>query len=225
MKKTDLRTALVTGASRGIGAAIVERLYQDGVEVVTPSRQEMNLLSNESIQAYVQSLKTPIDILINNAGINLIASIREVSDQNIQDTVQINLVAPLYLTKVLVPSMIERRYGRIVNISSIWAAVTKAGRVTYSAAKAGLVGMTRTLAVELAPYNILVNAVAPGYVDTELTRQNNSQSQIEAIQQMIPIGRLARPQEIAETIAFLVSERNSYTTGQLIMVDGGYTCL
>ena len=222
---TDRRTALVTGGSRGIGLAIGKRLHADGVDIIAPTRTEMDLLSGASIDAYVRSLKQPVDILINNAGINIIASLAEIADPDIQDTIQIDLLAPLRLARALAPSMMERRYGRIVNISSVWAVVTKAGRLTYSAAKAGLGGMTRTLSVELAPYNVLVNALAPGYVNTELTRRNNTGAEIEAIERTIPVGRLAEPEEIAEVAAFLASDRNSYVTGQIIMVDGGFTCL
>jgi 3-oxoacyl-[acyl-carrier protein] reductase len=222
---TNRRTALVTGGSRGIGLAIGKRLHADGVQVIAPTRMEMDLLSGASIDAYVRSLKQPVDILINNAGINIIASLAEIADPDLQDTIQIDLLAPLRLAKALAPPMMERRYGRIVNISSILAVVTRAGRLMYSTAKAGLGGMTRTLAVELAPYNVLVNALAPGYVNTELTRRNNTEAEIEAIGKTIPAGRLAEPEEIAEVAAFLASDRNSYVTGQLIMVDGGYTCL
>jgi 3-oxoacyl-[acyl-carrier protein] reductase len=219
------RTALITGGSRGIGYAIAKRLQADGIKVMAPARTEMDLLSDSSIDAYVRSVRGTVDILINNAGINVIASLTEIADRDLQDTMQIDLLAPLRLAKALAPRMMERRYGRIVNISSIWAVVTKAGRLPYSAAKAGLGGMTRALAVELAPYNILVNALAPGFVNTELTRQNNSDAQIDAIGRTIPAGRLAEPEEIAEVTAFLASDKNSYITGQLIMVDGGYTCL
>lgn len=218
------RTALITGGSRGIGQAIGNRLQRDGAAIIAPTRSEMDLLSDSSIDAYVASLKQPIDILINNAGINVIAPLADLNDIAIQNTLQINLLAPLRLAKALAPGMISRKYGRIVNISSIWGVVTKAGRITYSMAKAGLGGITRTLAVELAPYNVLVNAIAPGYVDTELTRQNNTEAQIKTIEGTIPIGRLAAPKEIAEVVAFFVSEKNSYVTGQLILVDGGYTC-
>jgi 3-oxoacyl-[acyl-carrier protein] reductase len=121
--------------------------------------------------------------------------------------------------------MIEQGYGRVLNISSIWGVVAKAGRVTYSMSKTGIIGMTRTLAVELAPHGVLVNALAPGYVSTELTRQNNTPAEIDAISRTIPLGRLADPSEIAEVAAFLVSERNTYITGQLILADGGYACL
>ncbi len=219
------RTALITGGSRGIGLAIGKRLRADGVQVIAPTRTEMDLLSGTSIDAYVRSLKQPVDFLINNSGINIIASLAEIADPDLQEMIQIDLLAPLRLAKALAPPMMERRYGRIVNISSIWAVVTKPGRLMYSTAKAGLGGMTRTLAVELAPYNVLVNALAPGYVNTELTRRNNTEAQIEAIGKTIPAGRLAEPEEIAEVAAFLASDRNSYVTGQLIMVDGGYTCL
>jgi 3-oxoacyl-[acyl-carrier protein] reductase len=222
---TDRRTALITGGSRGIGLAIAKKLHADGVEIITPTRTEMDLLSGASIDAYIASLKQPVDILINNAGINIIASLAGIADPDLQETIQIHLLAPFRLAKALAPLMMERRYGRIVNISSIWAVVTKTGRLMYSTAKAGLGGMTRALAVELAPYNVLVNALAPGYVNTELTRRNNTRTQIEAIKRTIPAGRLAEPEEIAEVAAFLVSDRNSYVTGQLIMVDGGYTCL
>jgi 3-oxoacyl-[acyl-carrier protein] reductase len=221
----DRRTALITGGSRGIGLAITKRLRLDGIEVIAPTRTEMDLLSGASINAYVRSLKQPVDILVNNAGINIIAPLAGITDGDLQDTMQIDLFAPLRLARLLAPPMMERRYGRIVNISSVWAVATKAGRLMYSTAKAGLGGMTRTLAVELAPYNVLVNALAPGYVNTELTRRNNTEAQIEAIERTIPAGRLAEPEEIAEVVAFLASDRNSYVTGQTIMVDGGFTCL
>jgi 3-oxoacyl-[acyl-carrier protein] reductase len=219
------RCALVTGGSRGIGLAIANRLKADGIDVITPARRDMDLLSDASIDAYLRSLTRPVDILINNAGVNIIAPLADITDAYIRETMQINLLAPLRLARALAPGMAERRYGRIVNVSSIWAAVTKPGRLTYATAKAGLQGMTRTLAVEVAPYNVLVNAIAPGFVNTEMTSRNNTREQIEAIEKGIPAGRLAEPEEIAEVAAFLASERNSYITGQTIMVDGGFTCL
>lgn len=217
-------TALVTGASRGIGAAIAEKFLQEGLTVLAPPRNELDLTSNSSIEYFIKNLVQPVDILVNNAGINILSDIQEVSDRDIQDTLQVNLVAPMKLIKGIASQMMTRRYGRIVNISSVWSIVSKKRRLTYSASKAGLNGLTRTLAIELAPYNILVNSVAPGFVNTELTRQNNSEQEISAISDTIPLQRLAEPKEIAEVVFFLCSEHNTYITGQLITVDGGFTC-
>ncbi len=219
------RTALVTGASRGIGLAIVTRLRRAGAKILAPSRSELDLLSNASIDTYLTSLKEPVDILVNNAGINHLAAGTEIIDRDIVDTFQVNLTAPMRLIRGLAPQMIARHYGRIVNISSIWSVVSKQRRVTYSASKSGLNGMTRALAVELAPFNILVNALAPGFVNTELTRQNNTEEELEGIRKSIPVKRLAEPDEIAEAVFFLCSEKNSYITGQVIVIDGGFTCL
>lgn len=216
--------ALLTGASRGIGAAIAMKMRNAGINVLTPSRKQLDLSSNESIDQFLRTTDLPIDILVNNAGINLIAAGLEVSDQNIVDTIQVNLVAPVRLIRGIVPHMVEKKYGRIVNISSIWSLVSKPGRLTYSASKAGLNGVTRTLAVELASHNILVNSVAPGYTNTELTKINNTKDQIEEIKKLIPLGRLAEPEEIAEVVYFLCSEANTYITGQVIFADGGFLC-
>lgn len=221
MKKS---TALVTGASRGIGAAIATKMRNEDILVLTPSRLQLDLSSNESIDTFLSSLDVPVDILINNAGINTIAHTIEVSDQNIENTLQLNLVAPLRLIRGIIPQMIQRRFGRIVNVSSIWSVVSKPGRVTYAASKAGLNSLTQTLALELAPYNILVNAVAPGYTNTELTKMNNTADQIEEIKKLIPLGRLAEPEDIAEVVYFLCSQANRYITGQVVLADGGFSC-
>jgi NAD(P)-dependent dehydrogenase (short-subunit alcohol dehydrogenase family) len=219
------RTALITGTSRGIGAAIAKRFQEEGATILAPSRDELDLFSAPSIDAFLDRLADPVDILVNNAGINFLSDIIHLDFQNLRDTIQINLIAPLHLIHRLSPSMKKRGYGRILNLSSIFGSVTKEKRVIYSATKSGLNGMTRTAAVELAPDGILVNAIAPGYVDTELTRQNNSEEQIQAICEAIPMHRLAQTAEIAEVAAFLCSARNSYITGQVIIVDGGFTCL
>ena len=215
---------MVTGASRGIGAAIAQRLVVDGYHVVAPTRQEMDLESNTSIDAYLSKIKDHIDILVNDAGINRISFLSDIKDQDMDDTLQINLIAPLRIIREVSPPMQKKGFGRIVNISSVWSVVSRAGRISYSMSKAALNGMTRSLAVELSPYNILVNAVAPGYVLTDLTRQNNSEAELETIRKTIPIQRLAEPQEIANIVAFLCSERNTYLTGQTLVVDGGFTC-
>jgi len=218
------RTALVTGGSRGIGKAICEMLRYRGAEVLAPSRQELDLLSPGSIDAYFSALSRPVHILVNNAGINNIQECQDISEENISDSLQINLLAPLLIAKKLIPGMKRNNYGRIVNISSVWSKVTKPGRLVYSMTKSGLNAMTRSLAVELADSNILVNSVAPGYVNTELTKQNNTPAEIEKIAETIPLKRLAEPEEIAEAVAFLASSKNTYITGQVIIADGGFVC-
>ncbi len=218
-------SALVTGASRGIGAAIAQRLREAGATVLAPARGEMDLLSNESIDAYLASLREPVDILVNNAGINRLGTSAEISPEDVRDMMQVNLLAPFRLVAGLVPAMKARRFGRIVNISSVFGGpVTRNRRVVYSVTKSGINGLTRALAIELAPFGILVNGVAPGYIDTELTRQNNSEEELARIRAGIPLGRLAAPAEIAEVVAFLCSRQNSYLTAQTILVDGGFTC-
>ena len=217
-------TALITGASRGIGAAIAARLQGEGIRVLSPFSNELDLSSSVSIDRYLSTLIQPIDIVINNAGINRLGSIDEISSTDFEDVIQINLLGHFRLTQGLVKGMKARRYGRIVNISSIWSLVSRERRMAYSATKAAINGLTRAQALELAPYNILVNALAPGYVNTDLTKKNNTSIELEAIATQIPLGRLAEPSEIAECVAFLCSPKNSYITGQVIAIDGGYLC-
>jgi len=218
------KVALVTGGSRGIGKAVCEVLRARGAEVLSPSRQELDLSSGRSIENYFKRLDKPVQILINNAGINNIQGCLEIDESNLCASLQINLLAPLLVAGKVIPSMRASGYGRIVNISSVWSVVTKQGRLVYSMTKAGLNAVTRSLAVELAEDNILVNSVAPGYVNTELTKKNNTPAEIDKIRETIPVKRLAEPSEIAEAVAFLSSSANSYITGQIIIADGGYTC-
>jgi 3-oxoacyl-[acyl-carrier protein] reductase len=219
------RTALVTGGSRGIGRAIVKRFEELGARVLAPSRAELDLRDGPSIEAFVRSIGEPVDILVNDAGINPLAPFERISDANLEEVLAVNLVAPVKLCRAFAPGMADRGYGRIVNISSIWSIVAKPGRGAYAVAKSGLNGLTRSLAVEFAPRNVLVNAVAPGFVATEMTYQNNSPDQVAALTTQLPIGRLGDAAEIAEVVAFLASSRNSFATGQTFVCDGGYTCL
>lgn len=218
------KIALVTGASRGIGAAIARVFQERGITVLAPTRTEMDMTDISSIERYIESVKGPIDILVNNAGINILAGLEEVERSVLNETLQVNLIAPIMLTKLVAEKMKLGRYGRIVNISSIWSMVAKERRIAYAASKSAMSGVTRTLALELAQYNILINSLAPGFVNTELTSQNNSPEQIREISNLIPLQRLAEPAEIAEMVAFLCSEKNSYMTGQVLVVDGGYIC-
>ncbi len=219
------RTALITGGSRGIGKVIAELLQKNGLEVLTPSRLELDLSSEESIKKFLEkNSHLEIDILVNNAGINIIENISQIVDSSLKDALQINLVAPTMLIQKLSQGMIKRGYGKIVNISSIWSQVSKPGRSVYASTKSAINGLTRSAAVELAAHNILVNAVAPGFVDTDLTRKNNTPDQLKIIESNIPAKRLAQASEIAELVYFLVSEKNTYITGQTIFIDGGFTC-
>ena len=218
------RTALITGSARGIGSAVAQLFKEQGAMILVPTRTELDLLSNDSIDRYCSELEQPVDIIVNNAGINPLGSAAEFSDTDLAETLQVNLVAPMRLVRALSPQMAQRGYGRIVNISSIWSGVAKPRRFVYATTKAGVNGMTRALAVELAASGVLVNAVAPGFTNTELTQQNNSAEAICQIAATIPAGRLAEPREIAQVVAFLCSQNNSYLTGQTIFVDGGFTC-
>jgi 3-oxoacyl-[acyl-carrier protein] reductase len=218
------RIALVTGAARGIGAEIARALKDRGAEVLAPSREELDLADNDSIARYVGTISGPVDILVNNAGINILSGLDELAMDDLDQTLQVNLVAPLLLTKLVAEKMKARRYGRIVNISSIWSVVSKERRVSYSASKSAMNGVTRSLGLELAPFGIMVNSIAPGFVNTDLTRQNNSAAQIMDICGHIPMGRMAEPKEIAAVTAFLCSGENSYMTGHVLVVDGGYVC-
>lgn len=219
-----MRKALITGASRGIGAATAQKLKEMGYEVVAPSHSELDLSSPASVESYCEKIKdVTFDVLINNAGINEVNDVENITDDELDRTVQINLVSPIRLIRAAVPNMKKNGGGRIINLGSIWGLAGKPGRVTYAATKHGIHGVTQTLAVELAPYNILINTVCPGFTLTELTYKNNTPEQIEEISAYIPAKRMAKPEEQAAFICYLASEENTYITGQQIAVDGGYT--
>ena len=220
-----MKNALVTGGSRGIGKAIATKLAESGYHVYTPKREELDLNDINSVKKFLnQCSNITFDVIINNAGINDINYIEDVTDEEIYNMFQTNLISPIMLLRGLLPNMKQQKYGRIINIGSVWASVSKPGRSIYSATKNGIHGVTNTLALELAPYNILINTVCPGFTLTELTMKNNTPQQIEEISQEIPVGRMANPDEIAEIVYFLASEKNTYLTGQKIVVDGGYVC-
>jgi len=218
------RHVLLTGGSRGIGHVIAEMLRAEGHEVRTPSREEMDLSSPASVEAYVSALDWSPDVLINNGGLNKINALEKLPLEDWQAIMNVNLTAPFLLTQAVAPGMKARGWGRIVNISSCYSLVSRVGRMAYTASKSGLNGLTQSAAVELAPHNILVNAICPGFVETDMTRQNNNPAQIAALLAQVPMGRLAQPAEIATLVAFLVSERNTYLTGQCIPIDGGFLC-
>ncbi len=217
-----MKRILVTGGSRGIGQVISQTLRDYGNDVFTPGRNELDLLNPRSIDDYFIA-NGQFDILINNAGINELAEISEIDASVWSDMVQTNLTAPMTLIQKVIPHMKEKKWGRIINISSIFSLISKEKRGAYSSVKAGLNGLTRTASLELGPYGILVNSICPGYVETDLTLKNNSAEDIKKIVNDIPLKRMAAPKEIAELVVFLASERNSYITGQAITIDGGFT--
>lgn len=219
------KLVFITGGARGIGAAIRSELVHRGYTVVAPTRAELDLEQAESIESYVESHRhLPVDILINNAGINTLNEVSAIRMNDFESMLKINLTASLRLLQTFAPGMADRGWGRILSISSIFSVVARERRGAYSITKAAINALTRTAAIEFGPHGVLVNALAPGYVDTDLTRQNNTAQTIAELQKSIPLRRLASTAEIAKTAAFLVSEENTYLTGQTILVDGGFTC-
>ncbi|OAM89578.1 SDR family oxidoreductase [Termitidicoccus mucosus] len=219
------RTVLITGGARGIGASIAAALSARGDRVIAPPRVELDLSSPASIEAYITAQRElPVDILVNNAGINVLNPIGGITWDTWQAMLQTNLSSALRLIQAYAPGMQARGWGRILNVSTIFSLVTKEHRAAYSMTKAALNALTRSAAVEFGPAGVLVNALAPGYVDTALTRQNNSPEAIAALTAAIPLRRLAQPEELARAAVLLVSEENTYLTGQTIVVDGGFTC-
>ncbi len=217
------KTVLITGVSRGIGKAIKDRLEATNqYNLIVPSRNEMDLTNSENISRYFKMNSIAVDILINNAGTNVLNAIEDISTDTIEQMLSVNLKAPLQLIQSCVPHMKSQQWGRIINISSIWGVRSKEFRTLYSAAKFGINGITKALSRELGEYGILVNSVCPGYVNTELTNKNVTPSEQEAIKKTIPLRRFAEPGEIANLIQFLISDENSYITGQAIVIDGGY---
>lgn len=219
------KTAFVTGASRGIGMTIAQTLSDCGALVVAPTRAEMNLLDIKSISNYIINHKDlQIDIFVHCAGINELAGIGEITEDLLSRVYDVNLFAPIHLLKAFHANMKDRRWGRIVFISSLYGIVSRERRIAYSSSKNALNGLCKSLAIELGEDNILVNCVAPGYVMTDMTRKNLSEEEISTIANNMPTKRFQTTEDIANLTAFLCSDLNQSITGQLIAVDGGFTC-
>lgn len=216
---------MVTGGARGIGRAIADRFRAGGYSVAAPSRAELDLSDLSAVRAFASGERgAGIDILINNAGENKPLALDEIEPDDLQRILTVNVSAAFLLARYLGVRMAERGWGRIVNVSSVYSFVSRERRSMYSTSKSALNGMTRALAVELGPANVLINAICPGFVDTDLTRQNNTPDEIANLCELVPLRRLATVQEIADFAFYLGSEKNTYITGQALAIDGGFIC-
>jgi 3-oxoacyl-[acyl-carrier protein] reductase len=227
---------VVTGASRGIGKSIADAYFKLGANVIgTSATKEIsrknyriiksNFLNQNDLNYFIQELKKikSVDILINNAGINRINNISNVSDEDIHDLLEVNLISSIKISREVSKKMIKRRYGKIINISSIFGVVSKNKRSIYSTTKFALNGFTKGLSLDLGKNNIQVNSICPGVVETELTKKILGNIGMKKIRSEIPLGRLAKVKEISNLVIFLTSEYCNYITGQNIIIDGGYT--
>jgi len=238
---------MVTGASRGIGRAIAKRLASDGHHVVLVARDQSRLdavrseieadggvgesrtcdlgdpASLEAMMESVLSDRGRLDVLVNNAGINRDGLILRMSDEDFDEVLAVNLRATFITCRAVARSMMRGRWGRIINISSVTGLVGNPGQANYAAAKAGMVGLTKTLAKELGSKGITANVVAPGFIETDMTEAMSSEILAEAAKRL-PLRRLGRPEEIAHAVAYLASEDAGYVTGQVLTVDGGMVC-
>lgn len=241
------RHAIVTGGVRGIGAAIARRFLADGLHVTVTSRSEasfpafLDTLPEDlrghathravdfadadgfaGFRGWMEALPS-LDVLVNNAGTNINNPVSELEEADLDYLLELNLRVPILLMKSASRVMGGDRPGHILNVASIWSVITRGGRLAYTSTKFGLAGATRTAAVDLAPRGILVNALSPGFTMTELTRRTVEPEDEARLAAKIPLGRFARPEEMAGLAAWLCGPENTYVTGQNVVVDGGYT--
>lgn len=233
--------ALVTGASRGIGRAIAELLVERGATVIGTATSEsgaeaisrylgdngkgmaLNVTSADSVNDVIKSIKAEfgeLDILINNAGITRDNLLMRMKDDEWQDIMDTNLTSIFRLSKAVMRGMMKKRCGRIVNVGSVVGTMGNAGQTNYAAAKAGVIGFTKSLAREVASRGVTVNTVSPGFIETDMTKALNDEQRAATLS-AVPAGRLGDPKEIAAAVAFLVSPEAAYITGETLHVNGG----
>ena len=239
------KVAMITGATRGIGKQIALTLANEGYNIVLNYRtenDELKQLKNEieskkikclTVQGDVTNFEDckqmiesaieefgKVDVLVNNAGITKDMLLARMKEEDFKQVIDVNLVGTFNMTKNVISYMMKARNGRIINISSVVGISGNAGQTNYSASKAGIIGFTKSLAKEVASRNILVNAVAPGFIETNMTEVLKQEVKDE-IAKNIPLKRMGTPQDVANVVKFLASEDSSYITGQVISVDGG----
>lgn len=239
------QTAIVTGGSRGIGRAVAVRLAKDGMNLVINYRgnsaaaeetermcrelgAEVLLVQGdvsraedcEKLVAQAKEAFGRVDVLVNNAGITRDGLLARMTEEDFRAVLDVNLVGPWNMMKAVNRIMMKQRYGRIVNLSSVTGLMGNMGQTNYAAAKAGILGMTKSYAREVAGRGITVNAVAPGFIDTDMTEAMPEGAKDKIITG-IPMGRTGKPEDVAEAVAFLASEQAGYITGEVLRVDGG----
>ena len=235
------RTALVTGASRGIGRAIAEALASQGATVIGTATSEqgaaqisswigalssgsrgavLDVGSDASVEALFAGLARAPEIVVNNAGITRDNLLMRMKPEEWNDVVSTNLSSLYRVCKASLRGMMKARFGRIINISSVVGLMGNAGQTNYAAAKAGMIGFTKSLAREIASRNVTVNVVAPGFIDTDMTRALD-EKQVQALREQIPLARLGTSADIAAAVAFLASDLGGYITGETLNVNGG----